>query len=116
MYTLLHIAVLALTFIALARIVPGVQIKNGKGAVVVALVFSVLNWALGWMLKAVLVLPAVLTLGLLWLFVPFIVTATILWLTDELLDVIEIRSFKALLLSAAGITLANVLFRLLLRS
>src|SRR5262245_35956506 len=114
MYTLLHLAFLAVTFVVLARVVPGVHIKSYKGAAITAVVFSVLNFALAWALKLVLFLPGILTFGLLFLVMPFIVTTVILWLTDEILDVLEIKSFRALLLASGGITLANLIFRLAL--
>ena len=76
----------------------------------VAVVFSVLNFFLGWLIRAVLFVPALLTLGLLFLFVPFIVNAALLWLTDKLMASFEIKSLRGLLVSAAVITLVNGVF------
>jgi putative membrane protein len=114
MHTLLHLAALALTILILSRVLPSVRIKSAGTAVLVAVVFSVLNFFLGWLLelliKAVLFVPAVLTLGLLFLLVPFLVNAIVLWLTDKLLGSFEIRALRGLLLSAGAITLVNALF------
>jgi putative membrane protein len=110
MYTLLHLGVLALTILALSRILPGVNIKSFGSAVVVAVVFSVLNFFLGWLIRAVLFVPALLTLGLLFLFVPLIVNTALLWLTDKLMASFEIRTLKGLVISAAVITLVNGVF------
>src|SRR5581483_4857331 len=104
MYTLLHLAVLTVTVMALARFLPGVRLRSAATAVVVAIVFSVLNFFLAWLIKAVLFVPAILTLGLLFLFLPFIVNTVLLWLTDKLLGAFEIESLGALMLSAAAIT------------
>ena len=49
------------------------KVKSLGSAIVVAIVFSVLNFFLGWLIKAVLFVPAILTLGLLFLFIPLIV-------------------------------------------
>jgi putative membrane protein len=110
MYMLLHLAVLALTILALSRLVPSVSIKSFGTALGVAVVFSVLNFFLGWLIRAVLFVPALLTLGLLFLFVPFIVNAALLWLTDKLMASFEIKSLRGLLVSAAVITLVNGVF------
>jgi putative membrane protein len=115
MFTLIHVAVLAGTVLLLARFVPGVRIKSGPSAVLAAVVFSLLNWAVGWLVGVMLILPAILTLGLLAIFIPFLINVAILWLTDKLLDAFEIRDLKALLLSAGAITVANAFLRLLLR-
>jgi putative membrane protein len=110
MYTLLHLAVITLTILLMSRLLPGVRIKSLGTALLVAVVFSVLNFFLGWLIRAVLFVPAVLTLGLLFLFVPFIVNTILLWLTDKLLSSFEITTVRGLVLCAAVITLVNGLF------
>jgi len=57
-----------------------------------------------------LFVPAVLTLGVLYLFVPFIVNAILLWLTDKLLASLEIDNLGALLVASGFITLVNAVF------
>jgi putative membrane protein len=110
MLTLLHLATLAAVVLGLARFLPDVEAKGTGTAVVVAVVFSVLNFLLGWAIHAVLFVPALLTLGLLFFFIPFIVNTALLWLTDKLIGSFEIKSARALLISAGSITLANWLF------
>jgi putative membrane protein len=111
MHTLLHLGVLALTIFALSRLFPGiVRVRSGGAAVAVAVVFSVLNFFLGWFIKALLFVPGLLTLGLLFLFVPFIVNTVLLWLTDRMMASIELRGARGLLVSAGVITLVNGLF------
>ena len=58
----------------------------------------------------------ILTLGLLFLFVPFIVNAVLLWLTDKLLRSFEIETLGGLFASAAIITLANWLFHMAIQA
>jgi putative membrane protein len=112
MHILLHLAVLALTVLVLARVQPNVRVRSIGSAVLVAVIFSVLNFFLGWLIRAVLFVPAIFTLGLLFLFVPFIVNAVLLWLTDKLMASFEIKTMPALFLSAAVITLVNGVFAL----
>jgi putative membrane protein len=112
MYILLHIAALTVTVLALARFVPSVKVKSFGSAIVVAIVFSVLNVLLGWFIRALLIVPGILTLGLLFLFVPFIVNTVLLWLTDKVMRSFEIETFRGLLSAAAMITLANWLFHM----
>jgi putative membrane protein len=110
MYILLHLAALTVTVLALARIFPSVRVKNVASAVVVAVVFSLLNFFLGWLIKLMLVVPAILTLGLLFLILPFVVNTVLLWLTDKLLGAFEIQTTGALLASSAVITVVNAVF------
>jgi putative membrane protein len=110
MYVLLHLAALTVTVLALSRLFPAVRVKSVGTAIVVAIVFSVLNFFLDGLIKLLLVVPALLTLGLLFFFVPLIVNTVLLWLTDKLIRSFEIQTMGALLGSAAVITLVNWLF------
>jgi len=107
MHVVIQLAAITLTVLALAKLMPAVRVKSAGTAVVVAIVFSILNFFLAWLLRAVLVVPALLTLGLLFLFVPFIVNTILLWLTDKAIHAFEIRTTGALLISSAAITLVN---------
>ena len=64
MYILLHLAALTATVLLLARIIPSVHVKSFGSAIVVALVFSILNFLLGGLLRVLLIVPGILTLGL----------------------------------------------------
>src|SRR3974390_2152196 len=110
MHPLIHLAVLAATIFVLARLLPSVRIRSAGTAVLVGVVFSVLNFFLGWLIRAFLFVPALLTLGLLFFFVPFIVNTVLLWLTDKAIASFEIRSLSGLLVSSAVITIVNGVF------
>jgi putative membrane protein len=116
MYALLHLAVLTVTILFLARALPDVQIKSTGTALAVAVVFSVLNFFLGWLIKLFLIVPGILTLGLLFLFLPFIVNAILLWLTDKVMSTFKIHTLGSLLMSAGAITAVNALMHFALRS
>jgi uncharacterized membrane protein YvlD (DUF360 family) len=63
-----------------------------------------------------LVVPTILTLGLLILFIPFIVNTILLWLTDKVLSTFKIHSLASLLMSAGAITAVNALMHFALQS
>jgi putative membrane protein len=110
MYTILHLAALGFTILVLSRLLPSVRIRSVGTALLVAVVFTVLNFFLGWFIRAVLFVPALLTLGLLFLFVPFIVNTVVLWLTDKLIRSFEITTLAGLLLTSGAITVVNGVF------
>jgi len=116
MLILLHLVVLTLTVLLLGRALPGFHIRKPSTAVVVAIVFSLLNWGLGWFIKLMLFLPAILTLGLLFLVLPLIVNVIILWLTDKFLDAFEISSHRTLFIAGAAITVVNFVFHMAVRA
>jgi putative membrane protein len=116
MFTVLHLAILTLTVLLLARGLPGFHIRTPSTALIVAVVFSLLNWSIGWLIQVMLVLPAILTLGLLFLIFPLVVNVVVLWLTDKFLRGFEISSARTLWLAAGAITLVNFLFHMALRT
>jgi putative membrane protein len=110
MHILLHLAVLTVTVLALTRFLPSVKVKSVGSALVVAIVFSVLNVLLGGFIRVLLIVPGILTLGLLFFFVPLIVNTILLWLTDKLMGSFEIETLGGLVTSAAILTTVNWLF------
>ena len=63
-----------------------------------------------------LFVPAVLTFGLLFYLVPFIVNTVMLWLTDKLIKTFSIETFGGLLTSAAVITAVSWLLQVALHA
>jgi putative membrane protein len=110
MHAIIHLAVLAVTVFLLARLLPSVRIRSAGTAVLVAVVFSLLNFFLGWLVRVVLFVPAVLTLGLLFLVMPFVINTVMLWLTDKLVASFKIESTSGLLVSSLVITVVNAVF------
>lgn len=110
MHIIAHVGILALAVLVLSRVTSGVWLKHPLSALAVAAVFSVLNLGLGWLIRLLLVVPTILTLGLLLLFTSFIVNAVLLWLADKLLASFELKTMRALLISSGAITLVNWLF------
>jgi putative membrane protein len=99
-----------------AAVLPGFHVKNFGSAILVAAIFGLLNFLLGWLLFAVFTIA---TLGLAWLLAfitRWIINAILLKLTDRLTDHLTIDSFGwalggALMMSAIG-TLGEWLVRL----
>ncbi|HEU4412729.1 MAG TPA: phage holin family protein [Polyangiaceae bacterium] len=118
MATLIHLAALSGLIVLLARLLPGVRVRGVGSAVAVAVVFSLLNWLLGWLVTGlvtfVLFLPAIFTFGLLFVIIPLVANAVLLWLTDKFLDSFELRGGKAFWLTALAITVANAVLHGLL--
>lgn len=98
-----------------AMILPGFHVKGVGSAFIVAAIFGILNFLLGWLLFAVF---TVATLGIAWLLAfitRWIINAILLKLTDALTDRLTIDSFGwalggALMMSALG-TLGEWLIR-----
>ncbi len=104
----LYTAALALV----AAVIPGFQIKGGlKGTLAVAALFGILNWALAWLLTALI---GLFTLGLGWIFSTItqtIVVAIVLSVTDGLTDRLKIKSFWIALLAAAIVSFTVAFLR-----
>jgi putative membrane protein len=116
MSILLSWAILSLGIWVAAAIVPGIQIKGAAGAIVVAALFGILNWLIGWLLFFVIGVGT-LGLGFLLAFLTrWLVNAILLKLADALTERLHIRSFGAALLGAlvmSGIgTVAEWLLRI----
>ena len=76
-----------------AVILPGFKVSGFKGALVVAAVFGVLNWMLGWLIFVVIGIGT-LGLGFLLAFITrWIVDAILLKMTDALTGSLKIKSF-----------------------
>ena len=96
--------------LVLASALPGVRLKSYGTAVVVALVYGLLNFFLGTLVGWILFIPMFLSLGLLGL----VINALMLWLTDKLIDDFEIDSLRTTLLIAILLTVAKVVLRAML--
>jgi putative membrane protein len=107
--------ILSLAVWITAVVLPGFHVKGVTSAIVVAALFGVLNFLVGWIFFVVIGI-ATLGLGFLFAFITrWIVNAIVLKLTDALTDHLKIDSFGwavagALVMSALG-TLGQWLVR-----
>ena len=96
--------------LVLASALPGVRLKSYGTAVVVALVYGLLNFFLGTLIGWILFIPMFLSLGLLGL----VINALMLWLTDKLIEDFEIDSVRTTLTMAVLLTIGRVVLSWLL--
>ncbi len=86
----------AIAFVS-PQIIPGVKVRGIGSALLVALVFGLLNLLIGWLLTGVLTLLSlpviVLSLGLFKLVIPTIIFAILLKITDFFLDSFELEGW-----------------------
>ena len=110
MMFLLNILLLSAAVFVVASLMPAIRIKNYGTALIVALVYSVINFLIGWLLRF-LALPFIwITLGLF----TFVINAFLLWVTDKLIQDFEIKSIGSTLIAAFLITLIHWGLRVIL--
>ncbi len=95
---------------ALASVLPGVRLKSFRSALSVALVYGLLNYFLFWLLALIAFIPMLLTFGLFGL----IINAVLLWLSDKLIEDLEIDSLRMTLLMAVLLTVGKLVLRAIL--
>jgi putative membrane protein len=108
--------ILALAVWVTSRVLPGFHVKSPMSALLVAVIFGVLNFLLGWLLFAVF---TVATLGIAWLLAfitRWIIDAILLVLVDKLTDHLKIDSFGWALGGALVISLVGTLGEWIARS
>lgn len=105
MNIVIHIILLSGVIFVIARVMPGIRLKSFVTAIVVAIVYSMIDVVLGTLLKLLSIPFIIITLG----FFLFLINAFLLWLTDQLIDDFEIRSVGITIITAIIITLANLL-------
>ena len=114
MSILLSWLILTVSFWVTSAILPGFNVKGFGGAMRIAAIFGILNWALGKLIFGLIVV-ATLFIGLLLTFVTrVIVNAILLKLTDAISDSLEIKGFwhailGSIVMSGIG-TVAEALF------
>lgn len=85
--------VLSLAVWVTDALLPGFHTKNGKSAFIVAAIFGLLNYLLGWLFFVVF---SIATLGIAWLLAfitRWIINAILLVITDRLTDHLKIDGF-----------------------
>lgn len=101
---LVHVVVTAMLLFVVGRIVPGIEVRDGKAALWGALVLGIANGVL----RPVLVLFTLpLTLITLGLFL-FVLNALMLMLAAALVDGFRVRGFGAALVGSVLLSLLNL--------
>jgi putative membrane protein len=102
-----NILLLSVAVFVVAQILPGVRIKGFGTAVVVAVVYSVINFLLYRILVFLSFPLMIVSLGLF----AIIINAFLLWLTDLLIEDFEIRGFGTTIIASILISLSNMVLR-----
>lgn len=107
MSILLNILILSVAIFLVANFFPGIRIKNFMTAVVVAIVYSIINFLIGWLLVFISLPLMFITFGLFKL----VINAVLLWATDKVIEDFEIKDFFTTFLAALCITLIDSLIK-----
>jgi len=98
-----NILLLGVTIFIVAQVLPKIHVKNFGTAIGVAIVYSLINFFIGWLL-IFLTLPLLfLTFGLF----KFVINAFLLFITDQLIDGFKIEGFATTLIAAFLITVID---------
>ena len=112
---LLSWLIMAGAFWLTARVLPGFEVRDYRAALIVAAIFGVINWLIGWLLF-VLIGIASLGIGFLLSFLTrWLVNALLLKLTDSLSSHLRIDGFRTALIAALMISLLATVGQWLLR-
>ncbi len=100
---IINLLILSVAVFLVANFLPGIQIKNFGTAIIVAIVYSVINFLAGWLLVFLALPFMIITFGLF----KFVINAILLWVTDKIIDDFEIKDFLTTLIAAFLITIID---------
>ena len=99
----LHFLLLGMMIFLLAELLPGLQVKSYSTALIVAVVYGLINVTLGTVLMIISFPFMILTIGLFKL----IINTFLLWITGQLIDDFEIEDIGTTFVAAVLITIAD---------
>ena len=100
---LINILILSVAVFIVAEFLPGIEVKHFGTAILVAIVYSLINFFLGWLLILLSLPFIIITFGLFKL----VINAVLLWLTDKMLSDFRIKDFLTTFIAALCITLVD---------
>ncbi len=107
MSIIINILILSAAVFLVANFLPGIRIKNFMTAVIVALVYSVINFLMGWLIVLLTFPFLIITFGLFKL----VINAGLLWLTDQMIEDFEIKNFFTTFIAALCITVVDSILK-----
>ena len=106
---ILHLVVTALLLMLVAKIVDGIEVDGFVAALFAAAVLGLANAFLA-PIAAFLALPInILTFGLLWWLIRWVINALMMWLTSAIVTGFKVSGFSAAFWGAAVLTIGNLL-------
>ena len=102
---LLNLLLLSVAVFIVSKILPDIKCKSFGTAILVAVVLSVINILIGWLLRILAFPLTLLTFGLF----NIVIFAVLLWITDQMVEDFEIKGFGTTLLAAVLIAVINTI-------
>ena len=103
MHLLWNLLILSVAIFLVAKLFPAIHLKNFGTAIIVAVIYSLINVLIGWLLTLITLPLIIITFGLF----KFVINAFLLWITDKILDDFKIDSFGMTLVAAFLITIID---------
>jgi len=100
---IINVLILSVAVFLVAQLLPGIRVKNFYTAILVAIVYSLINFFTGWLLVLLSLPFMIITFGLFKL----VINAFMLWLTDKLMEDFEISDVLTTFIAAALITFVD---------
>lgn len=100
-----HLLLLSVAIFAIAQVLPGIRLKGFGTAIIVGIVYSLVDVTVGRVLGFLGFPFIVITLGLFLL----VINTFLLWLTDKLIEDFEIDNIRTTFIAAVLITVTNYL-------
>jgi putative membrane protein len=107
MLIILNLVFLSLAVFVVASIMPSIHIKNFWTAIIVAVVYSIVNFLTGWFFVLLSLPFIIITFGIF----KFVINAILLWITDRLIEDFKIDGFGSTLVAAVLITVIDSFLR-----
>ncbi|HCY86423.1 MAG TPA: phage holin family protein [Desulfobacteraceae bacterium] len=104
---IVNILILSVAVFLVAQLLPGIRVKNYFTAVIVAIVYSLINFFTGWLLVLLSLPLIIVTFGVFKL----VINAFMLWLTDKMMADFKIQDFLTTIVAAMLITVVDSLIK-----
>ncbi|MFP4163695.1 MAG: phage holin family protein [Chitinispirillaceae bacterium] len=98
---------LSVAIFLVAKLLPAIHIKSFATAVVVAVVYSIINVVLGWLLRTLALPLTFLTFGLF----KIVINAVLLWITDLIIQDFKIKGFGWTIVAALFIAVVDTFIK-----
>ena len=102
-----NILLLSVAVFLVAEFMPGIRLKNFGTAIIVAVVYSLINFLVGWLLLLLSLPLIIITFGLF----KFVINGFLLLLTDKMMGDFEIDGIGTTFLAAFLITVIDSMLR-----
>ncbi len=102
-----NIFLLSAAVFMVGNFLPGIRIKSYGTAIIVAVVYSLINLFFGWFFVFISLPLIIITLGLF----NFVINAFMLWITDKMIDGFEIDGVGTTLVASLLISVTYALLR-----